>query len=144
MVIHAWGPSLSPHSSSLFFLVSSFFPRLSSFFPLPSHRATPRRSAASASKSDYDFQIKIPQIRIQSSHAEYLVKCRAQLVSKGKGVRLKAKWDIWKRFSEFLALDKVLRAQLGWQMEAVEKISYKRDTVSAFFTGQKLDPVRQQ
>ena len=33
------------------------------------------------------------------------------------------RWTVWKRYSEFESLDKAMRADFGWQIEAKAKVS---------------------
>jgi hypothetical protein len=50
---------------------------------------------------------------------EYEIACQLRVpasIQKDRVIR----WSVWKRFSDFEALDSALRKDLGWQMDACE------------------------
>ena len=69
------------------------------------------------------FQFVIRQSRINDTEGkkftEYEIACQLRVpasIQKDRVIR----WSVWKRFSDFEALDSALRRDLGWQMDVCE------------------------
>lgn len=69
-----------------------------------------------------NFLSIIKQARVNETgrkFTEYEVACSLRVPASIQRDRI-VKWSVWKRFSDFYALDAALRKTLGWQMESVE------------------------
>ncbi|TYZ61193.1 hypothetical protein PybrP1_009885 [[Pythium] brassicae (nom. inval.)] len=68
------------------------------------------RFAHPRSESEYSFQARVVKFRVHDDgkHAEYLITCSCQVFSKRAARKLSKQWDVWRRFSEFDALNDTL------------------------------------
>lgn len=69
-----------------------------------------------------NFLSTIKQARVNETgkrFVEYEVACSFRVPASIQRDRI-VKWSVWKRFSDFEALDASLRRTLGWQMDTVE------------------------
>jgi hypothetical protein len=68
------------------------------------------------------FASAVRRSRINSAEdkpfVEYEVSCKLRLPTSIQGDE-NISWSVWKRYSEFEALDGELRRALGWQMDAI-------------------------
>ncbi|GMH78521.1 hypothetical protein TL16_g07833 [Triparma laevis f. inornata] len=69
-----------------------------------------------------------------SPFAEYEVSCSLRVSSRKVETERVVRWSVWKRYSEFESLDKAIRADFGWQLEAKAKCFPSKNT----FTFSKL------
>ncbi|GMH57422.1 hypothetical protein TrST_g9626 [Triparma strigata] len=69
-----------------------------------------------------------------SPFAEYEVSCSLRVSSRKVETERVVRWSVWKRYSEFESLDKAIRADFGWQLEAKAKSFPSKNT----FTFSKL------
>ena len=77
---------------------------------------------ASKDSMKTNFLSIIKQARVNETgkkYAEYEVACSLRVPASIQRDRI-VKWSVWKRYSDFEALDAALRRDLGWQMDAVE------------------------
>ncbi|GMH57784.1 hypothetical protein TrRE_jg6986, partial [Triparma retinervis] len=56
-----------------------------------------------------------------SPFAEYEVSCSLKVSSRKVETQRVIRWSVWKRYSEFESLDKAVRGDFGWQLEAKAK-----------------------
>jgi hypothetical protein len=56
-----------------------------------------------------------------SPFAEYEVSCSLRVSSRKVETQRVVRWSVWKRYSEFESLDKAVRNDFGWQLEAKAK-----------------------
>lgn len=70
-----------------------------------------------------NFLSIIKQARVsedsKKKFAEYEVACSLRVPTSIQRDRI-VRWSIWKRYSDFEALDQALRRELGWQMDSIE------------------------
>eukprot|EP00518_Triparma_eleuthera_P002874 CAMPEP_0182467004 /NCGR_PEP_ID=MMETSP1319-20130603/13072_1 /TAXON_ID=172717 /ORGANISM="Bolidomonas pacifica, Strain RCC208" /LENGTH=419 /DNA_ID=CAMNT_0024667051 /DNA_START=233 /DNA_END=1488 /DNA_ORIENTATION=+ len=84
-----------------------------------------KSSTLSNAKQSKPFMSVIRRARVnqegKSPFAEYEVSCSLRVLSRKVETERVVRWSVWKRYSEFESLDKAMRADFGWQIEAKAK-----------------------
>ena len=60
---------------------------------------------------------RVVRVNGKAKYAEY--KVRVVVTSRSRLKEGKHRWDVWRRYNEFHALDKALRKDVGWQMKSL-------------------------
>ena len=79
-------------------------------------------SAVASDSMKVNFLSIIKQARVAESgkkYAEYEIASNLRVPASIHRDRV-LKWSVWKRYSDFEALDSALRKSLGWQMDGIE------------------------